>query len=75
MLVLSIAENLHELLQNRSVTAVASLGELRRVVVMAIYFALVLIVRVLCAKNCGTDRAGKMLNVVLAVQCGDIRSS
>lgn len=44
MLVLSIAEDLHELFQDRGVTAMAALGELRRVMVMTIYFTLMLIV-------------------------------
>lgn len=44
MLVLSIAEYLHELFQDCGVTAMATLGELRGVMVMAVYFTFMLII-------------------------------
>jgi hypothetical protein len=70
MLILTVAEDLHELFQNCCVTTVAPLSELCRVMEMAVYFAFMLVVRVLCAENCRTNRAGKMLYVILAIQGG-----
>lgn len=72
MLVLAIAEDFHELLQDGRVAAVASLGELGRVVEVTIDLAFVFIVGILCTKDRGTDRTSKMLYVVLAVESGNI---
>ena len=54
MLVLAISENLNELFQNCSVTSIASLCELGRIMVMAVDFALVLVVAVLCSEHSRT---------------------
>ena len=67
MLILTIAKDLNELFQDGGVTAIASLGEFGGVVVVAVYIALVLVVAVLCAEHCRTDRAGKVLDVVFPV--------
>jgi hypothetical protein len=67
MLILTIAENLHELLQNRCMTPVASLSKLGGIVEMAINPALMLIIRVLGAKNRWANGASEMLDVVLVV--------
>ena len=72
MLVLAIAEDFHELLQDCRVAAVASLGELGRVVEVTVDLAFVFIVGILCTKDRGTDRTSKMLDVVLAVESGNI---
>ncbi|KAG9796378.1 hypothetical protein KCU88_g172, partial [Aureobasidium melanogenum] len=52
-------------------TAVAALGKVRRVVVVTIDLSIVLVITVLRTKDGWTDRAGKMFNVVLAVERSD----
>lgn len=75
MLVLAISEYLDKLLQDGSLAPCTSLRETRRIVVMAIHVALMLVVAILCSKDCWADGAGEMLNVVLAIQRGNIRAS
>jgi len=72
VLILAIAEDLDKLLENGSLAALAPLGKTGRVVIMAIHLAIVLIVAVLCSKHCGTQRAGKVINVVFPLECRDI---
>jgi hypothetical protein len=67
MLILTIAENLHELLQNSCMTPVASLGKLGGIVEMTVNPALMFIIGVLGAKNCRANGASEMLDVVLVV--------
>lgn len=47
MLVLPIAEDLHELLKNRGMTTMTSLGELGRIVEVTINLAFMFVVRIL----------------------------
>lgn len=72
MLLLPIPENLDELLQNGRLAAVALLRELCGVMVVAVDAAFVLIVRILRTKHCGTDRAREMLDMIFAVQRGNV---
>ena len=67
MLVLSIAENFDELLQDRRLATIAPLCKLGRIVIVAVHTALVLVVAVRSPKNRGTDRTCEMLDVVLSV--------
>jgi hypothetical protein len=67
MLIYSIPEYLHELLQNCCLASVALLRKLRAVMVMAVDTAFVLVVGVLGAKHGWTDRASEMLDVVFPV--------
>lgn len=55
MLVLPIAENLDKLLEDCSVTSMATLRKLSRVMEMAVDFALMFVVGVLGAKHRGAD--------------------
>lgn len=75
MLVDTIAEDLDELLQDGGLTSVALLREFGRIVVVAVDVAFVLVVRILSAKDGRADTAGEVLNVILAVQSGDVRAS
>lgn len=75
MLVLAIAEDFDELFEDRSLAAVAALGEFRRVVKVTKYTAFMLIIAVLRPKHGRTDRTGEMLNVVLAIKRRDVRAS
>lgn len=75
VLIHSISENLHKLLKNGGLAPIALLRELGRVMKMAIHIALVLVVRVLCTEHSGAHGASEVLNVVLALQRSDIRSS
>lgn len=75
MLVLAVPENLHKLLQDRVLAAVASLCEFGGVMVVAVHVALVLVIAVLSPEDCRTDRAREVLNVVLAIKCGYVGSS
>lgn len=72
MLVLTITKDLDKLLQNSGLTSIAALGELSGVVIMTIDPAIVLVIAVLRAKHSGTDGAGEVLNVILAVKCSNI---
>jgi len=75
MLVDTVAEDFHELLQDGGLTSIALLRELGRVVVMAVHVALVLVVRILRAENGWANAACEMLDVILAIQGGDVRAS
>lgn len=75
MLVDSIAEDLDELLQDGSLTSVAFLREFGRIMVVAVDVTFVLVVRILSAKDGRTDTAGEVLNVIFAVQSGNVRAS
>lgn len=52
--------------------AIASLGELGRVVVVAVHVPVMLVVAVGRAEDSWADRAGEVVHVVLAVQGGYI---
>jgi hypothetical protein len=67
VLVLTVAVDLDELLQDCGLTAVALLGELGRVVVVAVNAAVMLVVTVLGAEDGLAEGAGEMVDVVLAV--------
>ena len=54
MLVLAVPEDFHELFEDRSLTAIAPLRELSRVVIVTVNFTLMLIIAILCTKNCWT---------------------
>lgn len=75
MLILTITENLHELLKNRGLTTIAALCEFGRVVVMTVNTAFVLVVTVGCAKDCGANRACEMFDVVFAVEGSNVGAS
>lgn len=75
MLILPITVDLHELLENSVLAAIAFLCKSGRVVVMAVHFAFVLVIAVLSAKDGRTQGTGEMLDVVFAVECGDVRAS
>ena len=55
MLINAIAINLHKLFQDRRLTAITPLGELGGVMIMTVDLALVLVVAILCSKDCRTD--------------------
>ena len=72
MLILAIAENFDELLQDGRVTAVTPLSKLGGIMEMAVDLALMLVVGILRTKNGRTHGAGEMFNVIFAIQCCDI---
>lgn len=72
MLILTIAEYFHKLLEDCCLAAIASLSELCRVMVVAVNLAIMLIIAVLGAKYRWTHRTGKMIYVILAIKCCDI---
>lgn len=75
MLVLTIAEDFDELFQDGGVTAIAALSKFGRVMVVAVYVSLVFVVAVLSAKDGRAYRAGKMFDVVFAVERSDVGSA
>ncbi len=75
VLILTIAEYLHELLENGDLASVAALCKLSRVVIVAVYVTVVLIIAVLRAEYRLTERAGEVINMVFAIESCDIRSS
>jgi hypothetical protein len=75
VLVLTVSEDLDKLLKDGRLAAIALLGKLRRVVVVTINIAVVLVVAIRGAKDCRAQRARKMVDVVLSVQRGDVRAA
>lgn len=75
MLILPIAENFHELLEDGGVTTITSLSELCGVVEMAIDLRFMLVITVLGSENSRTDGAGEMLNVIFTLQRSDVGSA
>jgi len=75
VLVLAVSEDFDELLEDRRLAAIAALGEPGGVVVVAVNLTIVLIVAVLGAKHGRAEGAGKVVNMVLPLQGGDIRPS
>lgn len=67
VLVLAVPEYFDELLKDRRVAAIAPLGELRRVVVVAVDVAIVLVVAVRRPKDRRAHGASEVVHVVLAV--------
>ena len=72
VLILAIAENFDELLQDGRVTAVTPLGKLGGIMEMAVDLALMLVVGILRTKNGRAHGAGEMFNVIFAIQGCDI---
>ena len=75
MLILTISKNFHELFENCGLTSIAALGELSGIVEMAKNLTIMLIVAVLGPKYSRTQRARKMLNMVLSIERGDVRTT
>lgn len=68
MLVLAIAKNLDELLENGSLAAITSLSKSGGIVVVAVYVAVVFVVAVLGAEYGIAHGAGEVVDVIFAVQ-------
>jgi hypothetical protein len=75
MLILTVAEYLHELFEYGIVTTMTPLREARRVMIVAIDISLVFVVAVLSSEYCWAQRAGEMLNVVFSVERSDVRTT
>lgn len=75
VLVLSIAIDFNKLLQDGRVATITSFGKLRRVMIMAVHLAIVLVVAVLRPKDGRTDRTRKVLDMVFPVDGGNVGSS
>ena len=74
VLVLAVAVDLDELLENGRLAAVAALRELGRVVVVAVDVAPVLVVAVLGAKGRRAHGTGEVIDVVLSVDGRHVRA-
>ena len=74
-MILAVSENLDELLQDGGLAAVAALGELGGVVVVAKDLPVMLVVAVLRAEDGWTYRACKVVDVILPIQSRDVGSS
>lgn len=72
VLVLTIPEDLDKLLQYGGLTTAASLGELRRVVIVTIYLAVMFVIAVLSPKHRRAERAGEVVDMVLVIEGSDI---
>lgn len=75
MLVLTVAHDLDELLENGCLTTIASLCEFEGEMIVTIYTTIVLVVRILGTEDGRTDRASEVLDVKLLVQSCYIRAS
>lgn len=73
VLVDAIPEDLDKLLQDCSLTPIASLRKSSGVVEVAVHAAFVFIVRILCSKDCRTHGTREVFDVVLLVQRSDVR--
>jgi hypothetical protein len=74
VLILAVSIDLDKLLEDSRPAASALGGVTERVVIMTIDPAIMFIVRVLGSKDGRADRAGKMFDVVLVLQGGDVAS-
>ena len=72
MLVLSIAEDFNKLLENGSLTTIATLRELCGIMKVTVDFSIMLVVAILGAKYCRTYRTGEMFDVIFAVKRCDV---
>jgi hypothetical protein len=72
VLVLTITEDLNELLENGGMTSITSLRKLCRIVVMAVDLTIMFIVTILRAKDGRAYRAGKVVNMVFSIQGSDV---
>lgn len=75
MLVQPVTIDLNELFQNSCPTACTLDGIVDGIVVVTVHLGIVFVVRILGTKDCGADGAGKVVQVVLVVQRGDVASS
>lgn len=75
MLVLAVAEDLDKLLKNCRLTSIAALSETGGVVKMTVDIAIVLVVAVLSAEHSRAHAARKVVDVVLAIKCSDVRAA
>lgn len=75
MLVLAVPKDLDKLLQNGCLAAITPLGKLGRIMVVAVYLAIVFVVAVRRAKDCWAHRAGKVVDMIFAVESGDVGST
>ncbi len=64
MLILAIAEDFHKLFEYSSLAPITLLRELRRIMVVTIDAALMLVVTIPRSKDCRADGACEMLDVV-----------
>ncbi len=64
MLILTIAEDLDKLLQNRCMAPITPLSELCRVMVMAVHVPIVLVITILSAEDRWAHRTCEMINVI-----------
>lgn len=72
MLVLAIPEYFHKLLKDCCLASIASLRELRRVVIVTVYLPFMLVVAILRTEDCWAHRTGKMLDVVFPIQSRNV---
>lgn len=72
MLILAVAKDFDKLLENCSLTAIAALSKLGRVMIVAVDFSVMFIVAVLGAEDGGADGASEMFDMVFAFQSSDI---
>lgn len=72
VLILAIPKYFHKLLQDCCVAPITALGELGRVMVVAVDLAIMLIIAVLRAKHCWTYRAGKVIYMVFSIKGCDV---
>ena len=75
VLVLTVAVDLDELLQDRGSTSSTLCSVAERVVVVTVNHAVVLVVRVLGTKDRWADRACEVLNMIFVVECRDVGAS
>jgi hypothetical protein len=75
MLILAVSKDFDKLFENGGLTTIAPLGELCGIVIVTVDLRVMFVITVLSAKNRGADRASKVLDVVLAIQCCNVGAS
>lgn len=74
VLILAVSKYFDKLLEDGSLAATATLGVLCRIVVMAVNMSIVLVVAILSAEDSRAKRAGKVVDVVFAIEGRDVRT-
>jgi hypothetical protein len=72
VLVLSAPEDLHELFQDCSLTAVASLRKASGIMVVAVNFVAMFVIAILCTKCCGADGTSEVVDMVFAIERSNV---
>src|SRR3569833_57374 len=75
VLVLAVPEDLDNLLEDGGLAAIAPLCELGRIVVVAVYLAVMLVIAVLSTEHGVAEGAGEVVDMIFALEGSDVGTS